>query len=45
MFGDPSKAKKELGWEPNLLDKLVEEMIDNDLKEAKKRFFIESQKF
>jgi GDPmannose 4,6-dehydratase len=45
-LGDPSKAKKDLGWEPKIsLESLVEEMIDNDLKEAKKRFFIESQKF
>ena len=46
LLGDPSKAKKDLGWEPKIsLESLVEEMIDNDLKEAKKRLFIESQKF
>ena len=46
LLGDPSKAKKDLGWEPKIsLESLVEEMIDNDLKEAKKSFFIESQKF
>ena len=46
LLGDPSKAKKDLGWEPKIsLESLVEEMIDNDLKEAKKRFFIESQNF
>ena len=46
LLGDPSKAKKDLGWEPKIsLESLVEEMIDNDLKEAKKSFFIESQRF
>ncbi len=46
LLGDPSKAKKDLGWEPKIsLESLVEEMIDNDLKEAKKRFIIKSQKF
>jgi len=36
-LGDSSKAKKKLGWKPKIsFDALVEEMIDNDLKIAKK---------
>ena len=37
LLGDSSKAKKKLGWKPKIsFDALVEEMIDNDLKIAKK---------
>ena len=33
LCGDASKAKKELGWEPNIeIEELVSEMILNDLK-------------
>jgi GDPmannose 4,6-dehydratase len=33
LLGDPSKAKKELGWEPEYtLSDLVEDMMDSDLK-------------
>ena len=36
LLGDPSKAKSQLGWEPRTsFDKLVVEMVDNDLKEQK----------
>ncbi len=46
LLGDPSKAKKELGWEPKIsLDKLVEEMIENDLIEAKKDSLLNSKSF
>lgn len=33
LIGDPSKAKKDLGWEPNVsFEELVKLMVDNDLK-------------
>ncbi len=35
LCGDPSKIKKELGWEPNYsFDDLVDEMIQHDMKLA-----------
>ncbi|MBO8228666.1 GDP-mannose 4,6-dehydratase [Prochlorococcus marinus XMU1414] len=37
LLGNPSKAKEMLGWEPSIsLEEMIEEMISNDLKEAKK---------
>jgi GDPmannose 4,6-dehydratase len=37
LLGDPSKAKKNLGWEPKItFDQLVSEMVQPDLEEAKK---------
>ncbi|MBL4656118.1 MAG: GDP-mannose 4,6-dehydratase [Bacteroidia bacterium] len=44
LLGDPSKAKKELGWEPKYdLNSLVHEMVIEDLKEMKKnKFLVES---
>jgi len=36
LLGDPSKAKAELGWVPEItFDTLVAEMVDHDLDEAK----------
>ena len=33
LEGDPSKAKKELGWEPDIkFAKLVEMMVDADIE-------------
>ena len=33
LLGDPSKAKKELGWEPKTnFDELVEMMVKSDLE-------------
>ncbi len=35
LLGDASKARKILGWEPtSSLEELVDEMLDNDLKDA-----------
>ena len=35
------KASKKLGWEPKIsLEELVNEMVDNDLREAKKEKMI-----
>ena len=37
LLGDPSKAKKELSWEPKVnFDELVKIMVDYDLNQAKK---------
>ncbi|KKK59855.1 hypothetical protein LCGC14_3030200, partial [marine sediment metagenome] len=36
LLGDPTKAKKKLGWQPKVdLDKLVEMMVEHDWKLAK----------
>ncbi len=46
LIGDASKAKKELGWEPEYtLPELIEEMINSDLKEAKKERFLKEHGF
>jgi GDPmannose 4,6-dehydratase len=37
LLGDPSKAKAELGWVPEItLDEMVEEMVASDLDKAKR---------
>lgn len=37
LLGDPSKAKKELGWIPEItLDDMIKEMIEHDLDHAKR---------
>ena len=34
LLGDPTKAKKKLGWEPKVsIESLIQEMVENDLKE------------
>ena len=46
LLGDSSKAKKELKWEPKTtFDQLVFEMIEVDLKQAKKNHLLKSQGF
>lgn len=36
LLGDPSKAKKVLGWEPEItVEEMCAEMVENDLKNAK----------
>ena len=46
LLGDPSKAMKKLKWKPKIsLEKLIEEMIEVDLKEAKKKAFLKKQGF
>ena len=44
LLGDPAKAKRKLGWETRVtLDEMIEEMIQNDLQNAKRnRLLIES---
>ena len=37
LLGDPSKARIELGWEPETtMEDMIIEMVDNDLSQAKK---------
>jgi GDPmannose 4,6-dehydratase len=37
LIGDPTKAKRKLGWEPEIsLDEMVKEMVAADLADAKK---------
>ena len=46
LIGDPSKAKKELGWEPKIsLDDLIKEMICEDLKKVKEELVLKEQGF
>ena len=46
LLGDPSKASKELGWEATTsLEELVNEMIKEDLLQAKKEVLILNQGF
>ena len=46
LQGDSSKAFAELGWEPKTsLEKLIEEMISNDMKEAKKELILKNKGF
>jgi GDPmannose 4,6-dehydratase len=36
LLGDPAKAKKKLGWIPEItLDEMIEEMVEHDLENAK----------
>ena len=43
LVGDSNKAFKKLGWKPKLnLEELIDEMIEKDLKEAKKEFNTEN---
>ena len=36
LLGDPTKAKAKLGWVPEItLDQMIEEMVENDLDQAK----------
>lgn len=44
LLGDSSKARKELGWEPKYnLASLIKEMVEEDLKEAKKEKFLRNE--
>ncbi|MCG5534304.1 GDP-mannose 4,6-dehydratase [Halorhodospira sp. 9621] len=37
LLGDPSKARRELGWEPEIsLETMIQEMVDEDLDQAKR---------
>ena len=43
LLGDPSYAQKELGWKPKTsAQEMCSEMIESDLKAAKKEFFLKT---
>mgnify|MGYP000194562557 CR=1 FL=1 len=46
LLGDPSKAKEKLGWTPEItVQEMCKEMIENDLKEAKKNILLKNNNF
>ena len=46
LLGDPSKAKRELGWTPRTtFDQLVDEMVSADLKAAKRDALVRQHGF
>ena len=46
LLGDASKARERLGWEAKIsLEKLVEEMIENDLRIAEKDLYLKKKGF
>jgi GDPmannose 4,6-dehydratase len=46
LLGDPSKAKKQLGWTPQIsLEQLCSEMVQNDLTIAKKKLLLKNHGF
>ena len=46
LLGDPSKAKKELGWVPKIsFEELVKEMVLADMEIAKRDELIEKHGF
>lgn len=41
LLGDPSKAEKKLGWKPKItIDEMVKEMMDHDVKIAKRQSLV-----
>lgn len=43
LLGDPTKAKKKLGWTPRItLDEMIDEMVASDLEEARKHRLLKS---
>ena len=46
LLGDPTKARNKLGWVPKIsLEELINEMINNDLEEAKKELILKKEGF
>ena len=46
LLGDPSKAKKDLGWVPEItLDDMVQEMVAHDLSKAKQHALLKAHGF
>lgn len=44
LLGDPSKAKNKLGWSPEItVEEMCEDMMKEDLKEAKRKKFLIDQ--
>lgn len=45
-YGDPSKARRQLGWEPRIsFEELVREMVAADLKEAERDVMVRRKGF
>ena len=43
LLGDPSNAKNKLGWIPEItLDQMIEEMVANDLDEARQHVLLKN---
>jgi GDPmannose 4,6-dehydratase len=43
LLGDPTKAKADLGWIPEItLDEMIAEMVDHDLDEAKQKALLKA---
>lgn len=43
LLGDPSKAKTDLGWIPQItLEEMIEEMVAHDLDEAKRHALLKA---
>ena len=46
LLGDATKAREKLGWQTEItLDALIKEMVDFDVKEAEKEFFLKKEGF
>ena len=46
LLGDPTKARKQLGWEPEItVEEMCAEMIENDLEVAKKNALLKKHGF
>jgi len=46
LLGDPSKARRQLGWEPRIsFEELVREMVASDLKEAERDVMVRRKGF
>ena len=46
LLGDPSKAKADLGWVPEItLDEMVQEMVAHDLGKAKQHALLKQHGF
>jgi GDPmannose 4,6-dehydratase len=46
LLGDPSKAKKKLGWQPKIsFEEMIAEMVQSDLEEAKSDQLLEREGF
>ncbi len=46
LLGDPTKAKEKLGWVPHItLDQMIDEMVANDLDDAKRHALLKKHGF
>lgn len=46
LLGDPSKAKRELGWQPRItLDEMVQEMLLHDMDKSRQRALLQKSGF